>query len=141
MLGSRDAVRVLGGLALGLCTWLAASTCLAIEDPSRAGRIIEDVLEASFPADADVRASTRDALVDEIGAISGRFGKGRPTYRRARRLHNLLHDRYLLRYDADADGFHGIVDDGSGDVFSRNGAGTRIRYDAVDFDVTWTVLF
>jgi hypothetical protein len=108
----RSAIRVLGGLALGLCTWTAASPCLAVEEPSAAERIIEDVLAASFPGDADAAALTRDQLSDRVETIADRFGKGRPTYRRARRMHELLHQRYLLQYDADADGMHHLVDDG-----------------------------
>ena len=33
------------------------------------------------------------------------------------------------------------VDDGSGDLFSQQGAGTRIGYQALDIDFTWTVRF
>jgi len=112
MFGFWGAIRVLGGLTLGLCTWAAASPCPAAEEPSAAERVIEDVLAASFPGDADSLALTRDQLLDKVDAIAGRFGKGRPTYRRARRMHDLLHQRYLLEYDADADGIHHLVDDG-----------------------------
>jgi hypothetical protein len=33
------------------------------------------------------------------------------------------------------------VDDGSGDLFSQQGAGTRIGYEGFDVDATWTVNF
>jgi hypothetical protein len=92
--------------------WTAASPCLAAEEPTDAARVVEYALEASFPGDAAALVLTRDQLLDQVDAIAGRFGTGRPTYRRARRMHDLLHQRYLLEYDADADGLHHVVDDG-----------------------------
>jgi hypothetical protein len=68
-----------------------------------------------------VAAETEPARIDavesrvhqKIESIVARLGDGDPTYRKARRLHRMLHRDTLLRYDADADGFHALLDDGS----------------------------
>ncbi len=104
--------RAVMGLLLALCIGLPASPCAAAEEASPS-RIIDDILDASVGADSEDRAATRDALVEEIEAIAARFGPGRPTYRRARRMHDLIHERDLKHYDADVDGLHRLLDDGS----------------------------
>ena len=112
MLRTRFGTGPLVGFVSGLCILLLASPCLAVEQ-ARPGRIIDEILEASVGGGIEDHAAIRDALVREIETIAARFGPGRPTYRRARRMHELIHERDLKHYDANVDGLHRLLDDGS----------------------------
>jgi regulator of sirC expression with transglutaminase-like and TPR domain len=49
------------------------------------------------------------AVESEIDAVLDRLGRRGPGYRQARRLHRMLHNRYLVDYDVLADGVDRIV--------------------------------
>jgi hypothetical protein len=87
----------------------APGTLLGSRD---AGRLLDEVLQASGiddPARREVYRKTFDAKLSDIGRRMGR--KGSP-YHRARRLHDELHARLLLRYAATADGIDAILERG-----------------------------
>ena len=55
---------------------------------------------------------TNHKMMAEIDAIAGKLDSADSSYRRARRLHRLIQKRYLLHYDAEADGIATILLDG-----------------------------
>ena len=75
--------------------------------------LVTALLDASGVEDPTVRDVYRETLSGILANVRKKVGDGRPTYRRARRLHHHLHDRYLLAYRDDADGIDAILDEGA----------------------------
>ncbi len=72
--------------------------------------LIRAALAASGASDPIDLTLGQVAVEHEIDRIVERIGLGRPSMRRARRLHELLQNRYLRAYDPAADGLVGILD-------------------------------
>jgi hypothetical protein len=111
---------IAGWIALAAMLVLAAPAANAIEAPER--ELIRSVLEATatagpnaVPVEGEV-----ERIAAEIDAIVEKLGTGKPTYKRARRLHQLLHREYLRSYDRDADMLSLIMDDGSFNCLSAS---------------------
>lgn len=77
---------------------------------------LEELVAGALAASAEGSAERAEALAPrvlrEIDAIVDRLGSGDSGYRRARRLHRHIQKRYLLRYDAEADGLAAVLQDG-----------------------------
>jgi hypothetical protein len=65
--------------------------------------LIEAILAASGDDDPASLRARREAVQEVLAGLTARFEGKRPSYRRARKLHNILHREVLRRYDADAD--------------------------------------
>lgn len=81
----------------------------SVEPDLTQDQLLDAILSATGPDDAAARDRRARAVQHELDAIVARFGHRPPSYRRARKLHNLLHQKYLRSYDPDADRLDGIV--------------------------------
>jgi len=117
---------------------LASSLCVAwvAEGPAwTEERLIDAALRASGTQDVEDLARRREAVQREMDAIVERLDLDGPTVRGARRLHRLLHRRYLLTYEAEEDSLTQLLDHGrynclSGTLFYGLIA-RRLGYDPV----------
>jgi len=97
-------------LLLGVTTQVhGGESRIQLLDPSDLHRA---VLRAEDSGENDLAERER-ALAEAIDRIAGRVGRGRPTVRRARRLHRVLHRGYFDEYLADADTIEGLFGEGS----------------------------
>jgi hypothetical protein len=71
--------------------------------------LLQAILRASATEEVEELQRREQALQREIDELVQRLGRRAPSYRRARKLHNVLHREYLRHYDADADNLNGIV--------------------------------
>ncbi len=81
--------------------------------PGSVETILDQALQASGvqdPARRDAYTIRFRAMLEEIAREAG---QGPPTYRRARRLHRILHDTALRQYEEAADGIPSILDRGT----------------------------
>lgn len=96
---------------------LASSLAVAAVDAAPARHLSDDeLLDAillttalTIPDDFEDQRRQVEAAID---SVLGSFEAGPPTYRRAKRLHRMLHRRYLREYVADADTLQELVASG-----------------------------
>ncbi len=104
-----------GLIGISCCLLAAGLHVMAIPLPEQPRERLSDsalldaILEAAGPDGLQQRTKTVQA---EIDAVVARMGHKPPSYRRARKLHNLLHRSYLRTYDPEADQLLGIVRSG-----------------------------
>ena len=85
---------------------LLAATATWATSPRAA--LLQSVLAAAGAEEAQLATRTR-SLEHEIRILTERLGDRPPSYRHARRLHDVLHTEYLRRYDDDADDIQQIL--------------------------------
>lgn len=101
--------------------------------------LIRDNLVAVGVQGPDALYHHQTAVLRALDDVERRMGRGKPTYTRARKLHQLLHRHYLRDYRPGADGVHLIPDLGrynclSGSIFyglaaRRLGFGVTLLHD------------
>jgi regulator of sirC expression with transglutaminase-like and TPR domain len=98
---------------------LATLPAAALEATER--ELVRAMVEATAPAGSrpDVDAEVA-RVAGRIDAIVARIGRGKPTAKRARRLHRLLHRDYPFHYDRDADALSRVLDDGTFNCLSAS---------------------
>jgi hypothetical protein len=74
--------------------------------------VLREALVASGVEDPAERARLEEAFLRTVSDVAGRVGGVHSPYRRARRLHDVLHATTLRRYAASADGVQAILDRG-----------------------------
>jgi hypothetical protein len=95
--------------------WLSASYCANVQagpaSPSSVtnSELVSQILTAVGVDDPQEIERLTLAVESEIEAVLDRLGRRGPGYRQARRLHRMLHNRYLVNYDDLADGVDRIV--------------------------------
>jgi hypothetical protein len=80
-------------------------------EPQPVETLVEQMLIASGLEGSEL-VTGQERVLAEVRSVAERLGQGAPSYRRANRLHDLLHRRYLRHYDPEADGVHEILEDG-----------------------------
>ena len=95
--------------ALALASALVLSPCAASTD---ALPVFREALVASGVDDPAERARLEEGFRRVVSDLSVKLENVRSPYRRARRLHDLLHATTLRRYQASADGLQAILDRG-----------------------------
>ncbi len=85
----------------GTATWAA----------SPRAALLRSMLAAAGAEETQLDTRVR-SLEHEIRILTERLGDRPPSYRHARRLHDVLHKEYLRRYDEDADDMQQILDRG-----------------------------
>lgn len=106
-------LRILAIATAALLPWAVAP--LAARSDTAPNSVVDPVREALVAArlgEAEGIDAESAVVNDALRAIAEQIGAGRPTYRRARRLHRLLHGRYLLHYRDDADGLARLAERG-----------------------------
>lgn len=93
-------------LGFMLATALAGTPAAAAPAP------LDEILLASGVQSRAERVRLADDYRRVVAEIDADLRSHRPTYRRARRAHRMLHERYLVHYEEDADGLQGILDGG-----------------------------
>lgn len=78
------------------------------------GSLIREALVAAGvePTDPDL-ISYQNRIERALADIVWRVGPGKPSYRRANKLHRVLHRNYFESYDIEVDGLQRVVEDGS----------------------------
>ena len=100
--------------ACGVAALLLAIPVLA-ESSARGQSSVEDLVGQMLLAaglEGERLIVERRAVSAEIHALADSLGTGKANYRRARRLHEHLHRKYLHEYDPNADGLHRILRSG-----------------------------
>jgi tetratricopeptide (TPR) repeat protein len=87
---------------------VAASGAAGRLDEQLAGEILRAVGKGDAPSILRYEASLRRAVEE----IERRAGHSRSPYRTAHRIHSILHESFLRRYEASADGIDSILDRG-----------------------------
>ena len=77
-----------------------------------AGRLLDEVLQASGVDDPARREGYRVVFEKKLEEVGRRVSRKGSAYHRARRLHDELHEKLLLRYAPTADGIDAILDRG-----------------------------
>ena len=75
-----------------------------------AGRLLDEVLQASGVDDPARREGYRVVFEKKLEEVGRRVSRKGSAYHRARRLHDELHEKLLLRYAPTADGIDAILD-------------------------------
>jgi len=91
---------------------LAAAGPTAHLDATAEVRLVAQALTAAGIDDPFDRADERRKVYRAIDEAVSAMGDGRPTYRRAARLHRVLHRDHFRQYREDADGLHDVVANG-----------------------------
>ena len=102
---------LLASMSLSFLAVLAAPAAESAE-PLSNRVLVEQILAASRIDDPAERTRLSAAFESKITALGEEFGKGRPSYRKARRIHRSLHRRYFRHYVETADGLQEILDHG-----------------------------
>jgi len=100
--------RVLVAVILGL---FALGPVRAAEAQPSDPQLLRAMLQTAG-VDAEELARREMRVLAEVDRIEQRLGEGRPGYRRARRLHRILHRDYFREYIADADDVYGMIENG-----------------------------
>lgn len=74
--------------------------------------LIAETLAASAAGSTEPVHALAPRVLEEVDSIARELGSAESSYRRARRLHRMIQKRYLLHYDAEADGVASILLDG-----------------------------
>ena len=82
--------------------------------------LLREVLRASGVSEAEKRQAYEAAFQTMLQDVSGRIGTIRSRYRMARKLHELLHQQVLRRYQSDADGLDAVLDHGDYNCLSAS---------------------
>jgi hypothetical protein len=103
---------ILGALAI-VVSMTTANLCWAngtTPAPEETGtRLVVEALQAVGVVDASERLERQREVRRALDRVVSGMGQGRPTYRRAARLHRLLHREFFLHYREDADGLDQIA--------------------------------
>jgi hypothetical protein len=103
----RSRIIVLIGLLLAAQAPVSATPPQVCQDAP-----LEELVAGTLAASAEPVEALAPRVLAEIDAIAGKLDSADSSYRRARRLHRLIQKRYLLHYDAEADGIATILLDG-----------------------------
>ena len=74
--------------------------------------LLGEILRATGKADPESLLRYESSFRKALAEIERRIGRSRSPYRVARRLHGILQDDYLRRYETNADGIDSILDRG-----------------------------
>ncbi len=96
-------------LVAALC-WTAVPATTEAETDTRP--LVLEVLRASGVESEAERERLAEKYERAVRLLREDLRSERPTYRQARRVHRLLHERYLRDYDEDADALQSVLEDG-----------------------------
>ncbi|HEV8376267.1 MAG TPA: transglutaminase family protein [Candidatus Polarisedimenticolia bacterium] len=82
--------------------------------------LLRDVLRASGVTEEEKRRIHEESFQALLEEVSREVGQVRSSYRRARKLHDLLHQRVLRRYESTADGLDSILERGEYNCLSAS---------------------
>ena len=82
--------------------------------------LLREVLRASGVSDLEKRQAYEAAFQTLLHDVTGRIGTIRSRYRMARKLHELLHQQVLRRYQSSADGLDVVLDHGDYNCLSAS---------------------
>ena len=97
-----------------------ASPPAAVFAPKPDWTLLREVLRASGVADGEPRRIYEVAFQTLLEDVSREVGPVRSSYRRARKLHDLLHQRVFRRYESTADGLDSILGRGEYNCLSAS---------------------
>lgn len=100
-------------IALAVTSCVLAGTPGPVQsEPRVSSAMIESIVRSSGLEDSAEISRRVGCLEQELRSVIERFGQGRPSYGKARRVLRFLHDQYLKEYDDKADDLWSVVESG-----------------------------
>jgi hypothetical protein len=100
-------------IVAGLLAQAAVSASATTADKNETELIDQALIAAGLEPGSERLISERLAVRQALADTAWRVGAGRPSYRRASKLHRVLHRNYLKSYDITVDSVGRVVQDGT----------------------------